>query len=172
MGRDIWLTKNIIEQKLNNMVFEMILPITMKTNHQPDIGESRLYITILKTFLDYISKFEKELKHDREQIVSDVSKQKHEVEKESDVRKKIRLESKLRLVEKKLLSIDSEIGRFVGSVINTTIKVKGKEVSIFSDSVELVDEIKKVAMALGCSVVEEKNSIEAKKWLGRITSAS
>lgn len=172
MGRDIELSKNVIIQR-NNMLFnELKSPGALRSNHLPDIAESKVYVETLKTFLTLIIKFEKELKSDREKIVSDIRKQKVEIVDEIEARKKIQLESKLRLSENRLLSMDSEIGRFVGSIINTTIKVNGNEIFIFTESEDLMDEVKKIVGTYNYTLTREKSPEEARKWLGRITSAS
>jgi hypothetical protein len=169
IGRDLELSKNVIEQKLNTMHYN--LPNPMKLNHW-NVDESRIYIKIIKSFLDYIVAFEKEIKHDREKIVSDINMQHREVDAEKDGRKKLQMEAKLRTIERKLLSLDSEIGRFVGSIIETTIKINDKEISIYSESEDLVERFQKLATESNYLFTREKDYRGANIWLGRITSAS
>jgi len=169
LGRDIDLTKGVTEQSLNRSFINSILSPSLQHNHQPNIVESRVYIALLKAFLDYIVEFEKEVKHDREQIVTEIKGINHEIELEKEVRKKIQLESKLKNVERRLLSLDGEIGRFLGSIIETTIKVDNKQIFIFSESVDLIDAFKKVAETSQYTFVQEKDCGSARKWLAQIT---
>jgi hypothetical protein len=68
--------------------------------------------------------------------------------------------------------LDSEIGRFVGSIIETTIKINDKEISIYSESEDLVERFQKLATESNYLFTREKDYRGANIWLGRITSAS
>jgi hypothetical protein len=169
IGRDLELTKNVIEQKLNTMSYN--LPQPMRVNHW-NVDESRIYIKVLKSFLDYIVVFEKEVKRDREKLVSEIVAQRKLVDAEKEARKKLSLSTKLKTTERRLISLDSEIGRFVGSIIETTIKVSDKEISIFSESEDLIDKFKKVAVDSNYLFMRQSINEEARKWLGQITNAN
>lgn len=172
IGRDIELSKNVIIQRNNNLRIAFTSPESMRTNHLPNIDESKIYINILDEFSKVIVKFEKDIKGQREDKAMSIRHQRELVDVETDGRKKMQLESRLRKLEADLLSIDSDIGRFVGSIIETTLKVDGKEISIFSDGEDLVDAAKDVAQHCGYTLVRQKDYKEARLWLGQITSVS
>jgi len=172
IGRSIELSKNIIIQRKSFAGIELLAPESMRSNHLPDFDECDAYVKILAGFLKTISSFEKSIKGQREEKIRSIKAQKKLIDEEENGAKKTRLEAKCKKLEAELLSLDNDIGRFVGSIIETTVRVKGKDVSIFSDGEDFVDIAKAVADSSGYNFFRTKNNGEAKAWLGQITNAN
>ena len=136
IGRDIQLSKNIIDVGLN---FN-----NGKKNYSFD--ERDIHSSILKAYLHFISDWEKDVKIEREMIIKELFERKKLLEGDLKPKTKYKIEIEVDNLNNRLESINGKIETFVKTIIETRIKIEDNTVYLFTDNLDLLKKIKQIVL--------------------------
>jgi len=158
IGRDVQLSKNIVDVSLRDDF--------KRKNYSYE--ERDIYMSILKTYLCFLTDWEKDIKLEKKMLLKEIYEKKKLVTDNLKPKKKHKIDIEIGKLENKLELINGVIERFVKSIIETRIVIENNMVYLFSDNLELFKKIKQVVLDSSFTF-REIDLVRAKSWWEQIT---
>jgi len=162
IGRDVQLSKNIVDIGLR---FDNV----DKKSYGYD--ERDMHSIIMKTYLHFISVWEKDIKVERKMIIKEMYEKKKLLETPVKLKVKYKVEMEIDKLNNKLGLINSEIERFVKTIVDTRIKIEDNMVYLFSNNLSLIEKIKQIVLE-SKFIFNEVDKEDTKLWWVQITKES
>lgn len=158
IGRDVQLAKNVVDIGLRFDVYKKAY----------SYDERDIHSSIMKVFIHFLTDWEKDIKVEQKLLVKNIYEKKKLIVDTLKPKKKHKIEAEISKLENKLETINSEIVRFVKSIIETRIIIENNVVSMFTDNLDLLEKIKQL-VTKSKFTFREVDLIEAKSWWEQIT---
>jgi len=153
IGRDVQLSKNLID-------------IGLRFNYGKktyNYDERDMHSIIMKVYIHFISIWEKDVKVEREMIIKKLYERKKLLDDTVKPKIKYKIEIEMASLNNQLESINSEIERFVKTIIGTRIKIEDRVVCLFSNNLNLIEKIKQIVLE-SKFVFNKVDKEETKSW--------
>ena len=141
IGRDLTLTKSVYEQWKNKRFNTMLLPSSLyvKKPDDHDPKEVDSYISVLRSFINYLEKTEKPFTVEQERARTMISNIDQRIKETTDEALKMKYEKQRIALLSSLSRTNIGLVTFVGNLISTRIGVDENEITICSSDVCLID---------------------------------
>lgn len=164
IGRDVQISKDSVENSYRPGLHEQ---------REFTIDEKQFYCLIMNAYLHFISDWNKDIMIEKKNMIKEVHDIKLKLQKENiKTKEKHTLEQKLSMLEYKILNINSEIERFVKSIIDTRIHIKNNQLQMYTKNNNLVTLIKNKITHNGYTFKEIYNIKDTDIWWAQTTSGS